>query len=894
MKKRVYSLILILACVFSYFVMPVSAARVKITETEAKAALLEAIGVTEEIKLQGTLTNIQLAGYLLKFFNIECSEEEIVQHALSCGILDKNDNPEAELDYNMLCKMTVSAMGYGADVKKNGGYPNGYINAATGHNFFKNTVIDKTKPITGEIVVNVLCNLLKLDMYTKMFAGGLRIEKTTPLEVMGISEHDGIVTAVKGQTMMGEEAHFDNRIGINSTEYVCDIKGLNNYFGKKVVYYYDEEEEKILYISEDKNSTLIIDASMIVEKEVSDGVYKVTYQDLREKKYKFKAEPKYVSLNGEVVTGAAALSAILDFDYGQVILVDYDNDEVYDIMMAEEYENYFVKFHGTDVIYDRFTANEIVFDFEETDNNYTFIKNGVPVSYDDIIENSVISVYKDTLGKNIKVYISENKISGKLESFSTDEEGKTKLIIDGFPYYTTIDLSNISLGDTTTFYLDINGNIAGYDATNIVRALDYGYLVKLYSDDDTDAVAVKIFTKNEGMIHLYAKDEAVKVTHKGKIGKYTMDGLKRNFGNGHLFNTDGTFIPQLVQFASNGNYLTKLVISPKKTDYNESGSYFQQADSSEESQYGRDKLGRFAIDTADGGTWVLAVPNAERAGYDKGYISGYTLASKSKYTCKFYDVDEFLTAKVVVVEIASADRVVSTSAIDRGINLSVVESIKLKEFYDEEEEEVDKIWEVKIGHKGSVQTYTIKYQKNGLYLGEMNKSTGDVVLEVASNGERILIDTDVDPESPEMFLHPGDVGQINVVDGNIVAFRRWYDHDKKWMPCAHSGGSPVPGFSITSFGGEIVEGTYGYGEVTNISSKVIIIDTTNTEVPETYRHKPSMGKAVYPATYQDMEGYIYDTADKAVYPATLRDIRIGDKIVFGYVYFNFDSFVVIR
>ena len=37
----------------------------------------------------------------------------------------------------------------------------------------------------------------------------------------------------------------------------------------------------------------------LFENEVYDGVYKVTYQDLREKEYKIKAEPKYVSLNSQ-------------------------------------------------------------------------------------------------------------------------------------------------------------------------------------------------------------------------------------------------------------------------------------------------------------------------------------------------------------------------------------------------------------------------------------------------------------------------------------------------------------------------------------------------------------------------------------------------------------------
>lgn len=894
MKKRIYSFILSLVCIISALTMPASAAKVKINTAEEKVALLEGIGLVDEIDLQSDLTNSQFAGYLLRIFNINCDETKINEYAKSYKILGDYDKPDEELNFNMLCKMAVSAMGYDLEAEYAGGYPNGYVNVADDKKLLKNVNQRNDGKIVGEDVVNVLYNMLEVDMCTHVIANELYVKKGTPLESMGITRAEGIVTSVYGQTLAGAAADAANKIAINSIVYTTDITGLGEYFAKNVCYYYDEEEEKLLYIAEDKESVLTINASTITDIQYDNVTYTVKYEDLREEQYKLKAEPKYISINGEKVTDSKELNKLFDFEYGQVTAVDYDDDEIYDVLLVERYENYFVKFHGTEVIYDKFTSREIVFDFEETDNNYVFIKNGVQVGYEDIAENNVISVYKDTLGKNIKVYISETKVTGKLESSSVEEDGQVKMIIDGFPYYTAADLSNVNIGDTTTFYLDINGNVAGYDATNIVRSLDYGYLVKLYADDETDAVTAKIFTKDDGMVFLRTKYETISVKCKNKTQKYTMEGLKNEFGDSHLFDADGKLIPQLVQFASNGSQLTKLVISPKKTDYNESADYFQQANAYDEAQYGRDKLGNFAIDPAEGGTWVLAVPSAENATKDKEYISGYELASKSTYTCKFYDVDDLLTAKVVVVEIASADRVVNTSAIDRGTNLSVVERIKLMEIYNEEDDEVEKFWEVKIGHEGKVQTYTIKYQKNGLYLGEMNKSTGNVRLEVASNGARILIDTDVDPESPEMFLHAGDVGQINVVDGNIVAFRRWYNYDKNWMPCSHSGGSPVPGFSITSYGGEIVEGTFGYGKVTNISSKVIIIDTTNNDVPDSYTHKKNMGKAVYPATYKDMEGYIYDTSDGKVYPATLRDIKVGDEIVFGYVYFNFDSFVVIR
>ena len=889
MKKRIYSFMLALSCIISALAMPASAAKIKINTAEEKVALLEGIGMVDEIDLEATLTNSQFAGYLLKIFNIDCDETKILSYAKSYNILGDYDNPEAELDFNMLCKMAVSAMGYDLEAEFAGGYPNGYVKVAGDYKLLKNVNQRNDGKVTGADVVNVLYNMLEVDMCTHVLGNGLYMKKGTPLEMMGITREEGIVTSVYGETLAGAEADARNKIAINSIVYTTDIAGLRDYFAKKVCYYYDEEEEKLLYIAEDKEAVLTINASTITDIQYDNVTYTVKYVDLREEEYKLKAEPKYISINGEIVTDSEELNKLFNFEYGQVTAVDYDDDEIYDVLLVERYENYFVKFKGTDFIYDKYTNKEIQFDFEE-DYTYIFIKDNKEVTFEDITEKSVLSVYKDTLGEYIRVYICEDSVKGKLESAVPDEKGQTKLIIDGFPYYTKLDMSSVGIGDVTTFYLDINGNVAAYDATNIVRTLDYGFLVKLYQNDGDETIAAKIFTRNEGMIYLSTQMDSLNVVYKGKGQKYSFEGLKNStdLPDGLLFDNEGKFVPQLVKFSSNGQILRKLEIAPPVSEYDAKKEYFQLAGQNTNVRYGRNKIGNFAIDVDGGETWVVAIPPDEEMSKDGEYISNYVPSGYCDFSV--YDTDDFQMAKVCVIKLESSEVTKNPSAVDRGIALSVVESVKLVEEYNEEDDEIEKYWEVTMGTDGKVVTHKVRYGKKAIYVGMLKWNSGSVQDE--SYGEnRILLDTD---EEVPTFLRPGDVGQIALNGGYLVAFRKWYDVEDNCMPCRHSSGESIPGYSIAGFGGSIVEGTFGYGKVTNISSKYIVIDTSNDSIPDSYSDKKYMGNAVYPAQYDKQQGYIYDSKTKKVEKATLRDVKIGDNVVFNYVYFNLVSFVVLR
>ena len=889
MKKIIFSMVLSLTLLASALSISASAAKITINSIDDKAAVLEGIGIIDSSVNEEALTNLQVASYLLKIFNISPQESDIFDYAKSCNILDADDNPDEELSYNMLCKMTVSAMGYDIDAELRGGYPKGYVSVAESKKLLKNVTANNDGSADRDDVINMLYNMLEVKMSDREFIYDFPVYDGTPLDVMGITKAEGTVTAIKNQTMMGDSVYADGVIAIDSVLYKYTAKmDLTDLFARKVVYYYDNENNEILHIYADKDGALTVDASMIDEYTYKNGIFNVKYSDLRETKFKFKAIPKYVAVNGEKVSNPNDLKKVLDIDYGTITAIDYDDNDTYDVLLVEKYDNYSVDFKGTKSIYDTQTGKQFKFCFDDRNYSYQFIKGGEEITFDEIPDKCVWSVYEYGGGKNVKVYISESSVYGELEQREDMDNGKTKLIIEGFPYYTVLDMGNIALGDTTTFYLDINGNIAGYDAGKAVKNVTYGYLVKLYKDE-TDNIGAKIFTRDQGMLNLTTENSTVKVTYKGKTQQCSFDKMEQDYPT--VFETVDSkkeFKPQLVQFVAQGDTLKKLVFAAEQTADNEDQSYFKSVTSGNMT-YGRNKIGNYIVEGgAEGASWIVAIPPDSEMGKDTKYTSNYTLSEQSTYNCTIYDTDDFLTAGVCVVKLNSSERVTNNNAVDKGLSFVVVDEIKLVEEYDEEEDEIKKSWRVTMGDGGKVVTYKLRYQQNGMFYGEMGISNGDV------QADARLIDTNIDNHP---FLNTGDVGQIAVDEfGYIVAFRKIYDYANDWMTNKFSGEylkgyNIAPGFRSNS----AARSTFGYGVVTNISDKYIVIECSNENYPKDNGGYVYTGKGVYPLNNK-IVGHIYNSSydSNKVEPADIKDVCIGDKILFNYVEFSFASYIILR
>ena len=873
MKKKIIGLIFAALCVFAC--VTVTAKSYNIKENTDRYKLLVGLGITDETEnLESTVKNSEFTAAVKRLFGDNTDSYELKNFENKLNSMELN--PDEALNINTAAQVAVTALGY--DVIINNSQ---YLSTANSKGLLKGT--GNKSELTYSDMVSILYNMLEEPMCKVEYINGLtRNDNTFLNDFLKIKKTTGLVTAVKGQTLSGTGVGLDNRIAINSQVYNTESIDNADYFARNVICYYRENDgvNTVVYLYTDKENEENIDVTMITEVSFSNGKYTIKYEDLREKKYKAEITPKYVSYNGEKLSlDNVDMKTLLDFDYGNVILIDSDDDGKYDILIIESYENYHVSFVGRDVIYDKNGKTALNLDFDNPEYTYEFIKDGKAAQYSDIAQNNVLSVYKSTNGTYVKIYISDKTASGVIETKEYTENG-CKLIIGGFPYYTSLDSDKLSPGDNTVFYLDVNGIVAGYDITNLIRNTEYGYIVKLYKDE-VDIIHARIFSKADSkLIELKSKDEKLNVEYEGVSKKMTYDEIKPMFDD-----ENGNFAPQCVQFSSNGIYITKLVAA---ADKQEGKIYFQKA-SEGNNVYGKDRIASCAIDSTGKKTWILAVPPEDEMNNSSKYTVNYSLVTGTKYDYELYDTDEFYMAKVLVIRMKTTDRVTNTNAIDRGIRLSVVKNISAVYEWNDSKGEVDKYWQVTLGTDGKIQTYKVISSEMGLYVGEQCTDSGNVKIDVAPNGTKICVDT-----RNGDFLSKGDVIQTYVENGQLIAVRRWYRAATNTVPSNNS--YMVPGYCTSAHGTSvhIDEGFFAYGNVKKLSNDYLVVDMSNPDMDPQYGHYKYMTTSVYPMTCKDTQGYIYHRATGEVELADKSDIKEGDDIVFQFAYYEFRSFVVFR
>lgn len=255
---------------------------------------------------------------------------------VSGSYLDADKKLSADEAY----KLAVCALGYGSIkevVEK--GYPAGYTEMA--HKLKINVGIKDNSKITRREAVELLYNMLDTEVLLNSLGdadefvrGGKFIE-----ENMGITVDKAVVYSI-GKMTIGGKTVADNKVVIGDnvleTEEVFD-RGL---IGKYVKYYFDEDAEKLIFVTEQKNSSLNIHSDDI--KSYSSG-YLVYKKDKSNKRARIATDLTILK-NGRAANSISALMP----EYGDVTLVDNDNDGAYDIAIVNEYEVYYVAALATD------------------------------------------------------------------------------------------------------------------------------------------------------------------------------------------------------------------------------------------------------------------------------------------------------------------------------------------------------------------------------------------------------------------------------------------------------------------------------------------------------------------------------------------------------------------
>lgn len=471
------------------------------------------------------------------------------QHGIVHGDDYLNFNPDSLITYTDAVVILENAMGYYMEANINGGYPDGYISTSIsmGLNEGLDTGTDGRLNVgmcarlllnAGEAsVTNVVQNGTS-QTYTK--------GDTLFWERHKISKGSGIVRANEQTSIDSSSGAGKNGIIIGDMQgYVYFSNESTEYLGYNVDYYYRvEDSDNIVLYMEPKNMNVTSINGADIE-EFTDQTLSYS-EGTRIRK---ETIPKDASV---IYNGVYTIDYFFDdgtsiFDpvYGDVKLIDNNNDGLTDIISVLAYKNIVVsavdKTEG--IVYDKYSADKNL-DYSDASDLWVITdSSGNVMSFEDLQKWDVVSVAKSRNGEVLRAVTTRNSFTGTINSIG-EMDGKKKIGTENGEFYVTTGYTDIKglpdIGSTVTFYLDYYNNIAAIDQTGSGKT--FGFLIKSYYDISQDACIAKMLTA-EGSV------ENIPFASKVKIdgSSYSGDDLRTLLG---AEGEDGLVVPEPSEYYS--------------------------------------------------------------------------------------------------------------------------------------------------------------------------------------------------------------------------------------------------------------------------------------------------------------------------------------------------------
>lgn len=397
-------------------------------------------------------------------------------------------DPDDKVTAEQLIRMVVAAMGYDPYALFNGGYPTGYFQIASRADLLNGFVPSGTDTVRFCDMTVLLDNALRSEVMRQVSAGDLiqfeTKEGVTVLsEIYHIYERKGQITQNAVTSLTASEELGENRIRIGNTVYqVSDTalySQLSKYLGYEITAFVKEEDSfswpTVVYFEvSDQNNVITI----FSEDFVNYGDGKIDYISNGNARSINIPRDAYVLYNGK------ALEEELEGDvfassWGEINIIEntYLDSKIVSVL---SYENYVASAIDTEnyIVYDKtVTGRKIDFkkDGELSPNAFFHSKTGETLSFDNIIQDCVLSVAASRDNDCFDVYIVTETVSGILSSIYYEEisDGVNRVdevIIDANLYEIAPNLYSVAseqfhLGDTYTFGLDAGGRIASIELT---------------------------------------------------------------------------------------------------------------------------------------------------------------------------------------------------------------------------------------------------------------------------------------------------------------------------------------------------------------------------------------------------------------------------------------------
>ncbi len=469
-----------------------------------------------------------------------------VAYARSLGIVDGNEDgnfyPDESITYEQAIKMVVATLGYDYYCEINGGYPSGYLSMAQKLKITSGVGLTMGAYITRGDVAKIVYNSLTVNIMEEDIYAGTGTEVTYQVTdgnnilntYFDVEKVRGLVVENDRTSLTGESTLKEGqvRIGDSSGEiFNTGSTGIADYIGYYVTLYAldDDRSDNRTVISfkieSGKNDYIKIDASNIENVTLSNSKYVFEYwrtsSDKTTRSVKTSTTP-LVIYNGV---------ALLDYtvsdlapEYGQITLVDNDNDGKYDIVDVLDYDIMLVmnSSETSGNITSVYSTGTRSFKADESDDDYTvriIDGNGNKVPFSNIVKNSVVSVAMSRdEGQTVRtVIVSNDSVTGSIESITEDG----LYTINGKDYDSVSYVAEqyeLSLGDNGTFFLTHDGKIAGFDG-EAKLSKNIGLFIS-YNNGGLAGGGEKIkIMKTDGSFGIYSLASKVKLNGETLSGK---------------------------------------------------------------------------------------------------------------------------------------------------------------------------------------------------------------------------------------------------------------------------------------------------------------------------------------------------------------------------------------
>lgn len=434
--------------------------------------------------------------------------------------------PNEEITYNEMIKILVMVLGYQLPAETKGGYPSGYIAQASVLGIRCYSAGKVTRSSCARVLLEALDAPVSEVIYTnggnKLYTreGGNSLLYTA----LGIYKVDGVVSHNGLSGLSSDVDYGKNFAAIGNIGYVNEYEGIRDLLGYNVRAYIREvadHTDAVVYAYSRNNKVLNISA-----KEYINCVNREISYETASGSVRYETVPG----NAPVVYNNKLVGTYTDADFdikkGNIRLIDNDGDSAYDVVKIESYTEYFVLSATTDtyIVTDAYNNRRTLkFDFENDAEIIIENKNGVLMSYDDIGENTVLTVAASKDLSYIHCLLSNDSVSGYVNSISASNDERA-ILVDDVRYIVsnTMDsaaIAEIKTGAEAFFYFNVYGEIAGYSET--VRSGEFAYIIGAASEG--------IFSNEAKFMVLLSNGEVVTLCAKNK---YYIDGIK--YENGEI------------------------------------------------------------------------------------------------------------------------------------------------------------------------------------------------------------------------------------------------------------------------------------------------------------------------------------------------------------------------